>query len=133
MFKLGIFTTVAVLISFVVGLRGGVEGVVVAYTVALYLTAYPVFAIAFRLVDMKVKEALAPLWSITLAAFALGIVAFLFQISLGKLGVTQDLAILIVMTGSSLLIYSLVLFLLDKKLFIGIVRLLGHLRTVDTA
>jgi len=133
MFKLSIFTTVAVLISFVVGLRGGVEGVVIAYTVALYLTAYPVFAIAFRLVDMKVKEALAPLWSITLAAFTLGIVAFLLQISLGKLGVSQDLTILTIVTAASLLIYSVVLFLLDKELFIGIVRLLGHLRSVDSA
>lgn len=82
---------------------------------------------------MKVKEALAPLWSITLAAFTLGIVAFLLQISLGKLGVTQDLIILTVVTAASLLIYSVVLFLLDKELFIGIVRLLGHLRSVDSA
>ena len=34
LFKLGVFTTVAVVISFVVGLRGGVEGVVIAYTIA---------------------------------------------------------------------------------------------------
>ena len=52
LFKLGIFTTVVIVISFVVGLRWGVEGVVIAYTVAIYLKAYPVFAIAFRLIDM---------------------------------------------------------------------------------
>jgi O-antigen/teichoic acid export membrane protein len=132
MFKLSIFTTVAVLISFVVGLRGGVEGVVIAYTIASYLTAYPVFAISFRLIDMKVKYALAPLWSVTLAALTLGIVAFLLRISLEKLGVTQDLTILAVVTAASLLIYSVILFLLDKELFIGIVRLLGQLKAADT-
>jgi hypothetical protein len=30
------------------------------------------------------------------------------------------------------LIYSVVLFLLDKELFIGIVRLLGQLRSADS-
>jgi PST family polysaccharide transporter len=133
LFKVGIFTTVVVVISFVVGLRGGVEGVVIAYTIASYLTAYPVFAIAFRLIDMKVTYALATLWSVTLAALMLGIVAFLVRISLERLGVTQDLTILAIVTAASLLIYSVSLFLLDKELFIGIARLLGQLRSADSA
>jgi O-antigen/teichoic acid export membrane protein len=132
LFKVGVFTTVMVVISFVVGLRGGVEGVVIAYTVAIYLAAYPVFAIAFRLIDLKIKYALAPLWSVTLAALTLGIASSLLRISLEKLGVTQDLTILIIVTAASILIYSVVLFLLDKELFIGIVRLLGHLRAADS-
>jgi hypothetical protein len=68
-----------------------------------------------------------------LAALTLGIVAFLLRISLERLGVTQDLTILAIVTAASLLIYSAVLFLLDKELFIGIARLLGHLRSVDSA
>ena len=132
-FKLTIFTTVVIVLSFFVGIRGGVEGVVIAYTVAIYLTAYPVFAIAFRLIDLKVKSALAPLWSVTLATLVLGIVALLLQISLEKLGVTQDLTILAIVTAASLLSYSVAIFLLDKELFKGIVRLLGQLRAVDGA
>jgi PST family polysaccharide transporter len=132
LFKLGVFTTVVVVISFVVGLRGGVEGVVIAYTIATYLVAYPVFAISFRLIDMKVKYFLAKLWSVALAALTLGIVAFLLEISLGKLGVTQDLIILAIVTAASLLVYSVALFLLDKELFIGIVRLLDQLRSADS-
>jgi len=133
LFKVGVFTTVLLVISFVVGLRGGVEGVVIAYTVAIYLKAYPVFVIAFRLIGMKVKDALAPLWSVSLAALILVIVAFLVRISLEKLGVTQNLTILAIVTAASLLIYSLSLFLLDKELFIGIARLLGQLRPADSA
>jgi CHASE2 domain-containing sensor protein len=82
---------------------------------------------------LKVRDALATLWSVTLAAITLGIVAFLLRISLERLGVTQDLIILAIVTAASLLVYSVVLFLLDKELFIGIVRLLGHLRSVDSA
>jgi O-antigen/teichoic acid export membrane protein len=131
--KLGVFTTVITVIAFVVGLRWGVEGIVIAYAIASYLTAYPVFAVSFRLIDLKVKHALAPLWPVTLAALTLGIGAFLLQLSLAKLGVTQDLIILAIVTAASLLIYSVVLFLLDKELFIGIVRLLGQLRSADSA
>jgi hypothetical protein len=76
---------------------------------------------------------LTPLWSAALAALTLGIVAFLLQISLEKLGVTQDLVILAIVTAASLLTYSVVLYLLDKELFIGIARLLGQLRSVDSA
>jgi O-antigen/teichoic acid export membrane protein len=133
MFKMGIVTAIVLVISFVVGLRGGVEGVVLAYTIAIYLKAYPVFVIAFRLIDMKVRQALAPLWSVALAALALGIVAFLFQISLEQLGITQDLTVLAIVTAASLLTYSVVLFLLDKELLRGIVRLLGQFRSVDSA
>jgi PST family polysaccharide transporter len=133
LFKVGIFATASAIIAFVVGLRGGVEGVVIAYTVAIYLTAYPIFAIAFRVIDMKVRYAFAPLWSVTSAAITLGIVAFLLQISLEKLGVTQDFIILVIVTAASLLTYSVVLFLLDKELFSGIVRLLGQLRSADSA
>jgi PST family polysaccharide transporter len=133
LFKVGIFTTVLLVIAFVVGLPYGVEGVVIAYTVAIYLKAYPVFAVSFRLIEMKVNDAFVPLWSVTLAALTLGIVAFLLQISLEKLGVTQNLIILVVVTAASLLTYAVVLFLLDKELLKGIVRLLGQLRSVESA
>ena len=53
--KVGIFTTIITVIAFIVGLRWGIEGLVIAYTIAIYLTAYPVFVIAFRLIDMKVS------------------------------------------------------------------------------
>jgi PST family polysaccharide transporter len=129
--KVGIFTTSVVVISFAVGLRGGVEGVAIAYTIATYLTAYPLLAIAFRVIDMKVRFMLAKLWSVTFAALMLGVIAFLLRISLEKLGVTQDLAVLAMMTAASLLTYSITLFLLDKELFVGIVQLLSELRSAD--
>jgi hypothetical protein len=49
MFKWGVFSTIIVLISFAIGLRSGVEGVALAYTIATCLLAYPSFAIPFRL------------------------------------------------------------------------------------
>lgn len=80
---------------------------------------------------MKVRFMLAKLWSVTFAALMLGVIAFLLRISLEKLGVTQDLAVLAMMTAASLLTYSITLFLLDKELFVGIVQLLSELRSAD--
>jgi len=132
MFKLTIFTTSIIVLSFAVGLRWGVEGVAIAYTIATYFTAYPVSVIAFRLIDMKVKHLLAELWSVMFAALMLGVIALLLRISLEKLGVTQDLIILAIVTAASILVYSVVIFLYDKELFIGIVSLLGQLRSADS-
>ena len=116
LFKLSIFTTIVVAIAFAVGLRWGVEGVAIAYTIASYLMAYPVFAVAFRLVDLKVRHFLAKLRPIILATIAFGIIAFLLRASLERLGVTQNVIILAIVTAASLLTYSVGLFLLDKEL-----------------
>jgi PST family polysaccharide transporter len=127
--KVGAVGTIVVVISFVVGLRWGVEGVVIAYTIASYLIAYPVSAIAFRLIDLKVKDFFAKLWSIVLATLILGIVAFLLRISLEKLGVTQNVIILAIVTAVSLLSYLALVFVLDRELFTGMVGLLAELRS----
>jgi O-antigen/teichoic acid export membrane protein len=126
--KLSIFTTSVAAISFAVGLRWGVEGVAIAYTIATFLVAYPTFAISFRLIDMKVGYFLAKLRSIVLATLILGIIAFLLRILLETLGVTQALIILTTVTAASLVIYLVLIFLFDKELFIGIMRLLDELR-----
>jgi len=127
--KLGIFSTSIFGISFAVGLRWGVLGVAIAYTIATYFVVYPCFAITFRLIDLTVKDFLAKLWSIILATLILGIIAFLLRISLERLGVTQNVIILAIVTAASLLSYSALVFVLDRDLFTGTVDLLAQLRS----
>jgi len=126
---LGIFSTSIFGISFAVGLRWGVLGVAIAYTIATYFVVYPCFAITFRLIDLTVKDFLAKLWSIILATLILGIIAFLLRISLERLGVTQNVIILAIVTAASLLSYSALVFVLDRDLFTGTVDLLAQLRS----
>ncbi|MGZ4945460.1 MAG: MOP flippase family protein [Halobacteriota archaeon] len=128
LFKLSIFTTIIVAIAFAAGLRWGVEGVAIAYTIATYLLAYPVFAIAFRLVDLKVRYFLAKLRPIMLATLTFGIIAFLSRISLERLGITHDVTVIVIVTAASLLSYSTLVFVLDRELFTETVRLLRQLR-----
>jgi PST family polysaccharide transporter len=129
LFKLSIFTTIAAAISFAVGLRWGVEGVAIAYTIETYLVAYPIFAVTFRLIDLKIRFFIAKLWSIMLATLILGILAFLLRISLEKLGVTQSVTVVAIVTAASLLSYSILIFLLDRELFTGTVKLLALLKS----
>jgi PST family polysaccharide transporter len=127
MFRWGIFSTSMYLISFAVGLRWGVEGVALAYTITSLALTYPAYAIVFPLIDLKKRYFLAQLQSIILATLTLGIIASLTSISLEKLGVTQDPIILAIVILASLLSYSVVIFVLDRELFKESVRLLGHL------
>jgi len=129
LFKLSIVTSSILVISFAVGLRWGVEGVVIAYTIASYLMVYPVLVIAFRLIDLKMNDFFAKLRSIVLATLILGIVAFLLRISLEKLGVTQNVIILAIVTAVSLLSYLALIYVLDRELFTGALDLLAQLRS----
>ncbi|MGZ4892058.1 MAG: hypothetical protein ACXV2B_07365, partial [Halobacteriota archaeon] len=129
LFRLNIFTTIVVVISFAVGLRGGVVGVAIAYTVATYALAYPVFAIAFRLVDLKMRYFLARLWPIMLSTLAFGVIAFLLRAALETLGVTNDLAIVIIVAAASLVSYVAFVFALDRELFTETTSMLRQLRT----
>jgi PST family polysaccharide transporter len=131
LFKWGIFSTSVVLISFAAGLRWGVEGVALAYTIANYLLAYPSFAIPFRLIDLKVRHFSAQFQSIILATLTLGIIASLIILFLEKIGVTQDLTILAIATSASLLSYVVAIFVLDRELFTESVSLLGQLGSTD--
>jgi O-antigen/teichoic acid export membrane protein len=129
LFKWGAFSASIFCISFFVGLRWGVLGVAIAYTIATYVLAYPSFAIPFRLIDLKVKDFLAKLWSIVLATLILGLIAFLLRISLERLGVTQSVIILGIVTAASLLSYSALMFVLDREFFTEMVSLLAQLRS----
>ena len=131
MFKWGIVCTIVVLISFVVGLRRGVEGVALAYTIANFALLYPGLAIPFRLIDLKKRYFFARLQPILLATLTLGIIAYLTSISVEKLGVTQDLIILAIVTSASLLSYVICISVLDKELFKESLSLLGHLRSIN--
>jgi len=129
MLKVSTVATIITAISFAVGLRWGVVGVAIAYTIASYSLAYPLNAVPFRLIDLKVRHFFAYLLPIVLATLIFGVVAFLVRIFLEEFGVTQDVTILVIVTVASLFSYSVLLFVLDRELFTETVRLLGQLRS----
>lgn len=61
MFRFGLVTTAAFVISFVVGVRWGMTGVATAYLIANLLLFYPTLSRAFGLIGLKIGEFLRPL------------------------------------------------------------------------
>jgi PST family polysaccharide transporter len=117
MFRWGIVTTTAYVISFVVGVRSGVIGVAIAYAIAVFLLAYPSFAIPFKLIDLKIKDFFAPLTSVTLATLASGIVGFSVRFFFEELAGVPNVIVLVVVVVTGLASYLGLLFVLDRNLF----------------
>jgi O-antigen/teichoic acid export membrane protein len=64
LFRWGLFATALSVGSFFAGLPWGIRGVAVAYLIVNLLLVYPTFAVPFRLIDLKMKDFLRPLWPI---------------------------------------------------------------------
>jgi O-antigen/teichoic acid export membrane protein len=64
LFRWGLFATAVSVGSFFAGLPWGIRGVAVAYLIVNLLLVYPTFAVPFRLIDLKMKDFLRPLWPI---------------------------------------------------------------------
>jgi O-antigen/teichoic acid export membrane protein len=73
LFRWGLFGTVVSVSSFFAGLPWGIRGVAVGYLIANLLMIYPVFAIPFRLIDLKMNDFLRPIWPIL--GFSMAMVA----------------------------------------------------------
>ena len=127
MLKWGILSTIVVVISFFVGLRWGVVGVAAAYTIATYSLAYPGFVIPFRLIQLKVSDFFVQLRTIILASLMLWAIMLSVRVYLEKLGGMPQVVILIIVTALGLLSYLGLMYVLDRELLIGIVKLIGEL------
>jgi O-antigen/teichoic acid export membrane protein len=73
LFKWGLFASVIVVASFVVGLSWGAVGVAVCYGIASLALAYPGMAIPLRFIGLRVKDSLGVLWAPFVSAFLMAL------------------------------------------------------------
>lgn len=62
MFRWGMVTGILTVISFITGLKWGIVGVAIAYSVVTAIIAYPSFAIPFKLIGLPVRGLAFVLW-----------------------------------------------------------------------
>jgi O-antigen/teichoic acid export membrane protein len=74
LFRWGVFATIIFVASFCAGIPWGIKGVAVAYLLANLVLVYPVFAIPFKLIDLKMADFLRPLWPILLVSATMSLV-----------------------------------------------------------
>jgi O-antigen/teichoic acid export membrane protein len=108
LFRWGLFATAVSVGSFFAGLHWGIRGVAVAYLIVNLLLVYPTFAVPFRLIDLKMKDFLRPLWpilgfSMMMLAVVRGLGFLLrFQKPVGQLAALVPVGVLVY--GSLLLV-----------------------------
>jgi PST family polysaccharide transporter len=120
MFRWGIFSVAVIAIAFVLGLRGDVEGVTIAYAIATLFLAYPSFAIPFKLINLKFSYFIKQFRSIILATIGLGGITFALRLFMETSLGASDLVILIVTAVVGAVSYAGLLFVLDKNLYLEV-------------
>ena len=95
LFRWQIFASICYVASFIFGLRWGIMGVAVCYTVVWLLLMIPMYMIPFRLVGITLGDFFRSLWPSAWSTIVMAVVALGWLRVLRKLGVTNPLLQLI--------------------------------------
>ena len=82
--RLSIVSGLFIVLSFIIGLQWGLLGVAAAYTIADFLLLYPILAIPFRLINLRVRNLFHVLWQPFLSSVLMFILLFLIMHLLPK-------------------------------------------------
>lgn len=105
----GILSSSAYVLSFFIGLRWGILGVAVSYTITWMLLMYPGFEIPFRLVELRQRDFWYALWPCLQASIGMALAAAGCLYGLKAAGVSQPLAQLLPTVITGALVYTLLL------------------------
>lgn len=129
LFRLGLALAAVYAFAFLIGLHWNVEGVAVAYAIAVILALYLGYAIAFRYIDLRFWHFARQFLTIALAAGGMASVILGLRFLLEKVWRAGDLTILIVGVVSGSATYLGLLLLFDKGLLRGLVEIIRDLRS----
>ncbi len=128
LFRWGIFSTLIVIIAFIIGLRWNIEGIAIAYAIVGLLLLYPNFAIPFRLINLKFNYFIKNFSSIFLAVFGMGLVVSGAKFFLSSILLTNDVITLCLTVVIGIGSYTGLLFFLEKELYREIFELFKLLK-----
>ncbi len=104
MFKIGAINSLVTVVSFIVGIPFGVEGVAFSYLIANIIMLYPNLLIAWRQIGLSVKEGLKEMMPIFVISFLMGLIVVLFGQILNSF-IEYQIIKLIIMVISGLISY----------------------------
>ena len=88
MFRMGLATSIVLVIAFLVGVRSGATGVATAYALTfLFLIIYPTFAVPFKLIELRFRDFVTALSPQLLITLCMSIVCFAWLQLLNRVGV----------------------------------------------
>jgi PST family polysaccharide transporter len=105
LFRWQIFASICYVGSFILGLRWGIMGVAVCYSIVWVLLMVPMFAIPFHLVGIKFRDFYRVLSPIVRATIAMAAVAALCLQGLRRIGVQNSFVQLLATSGIGAIVY----------------------------
>ena len=91
LFRWQIFASICYVTSFVVGLRWGIMGVAVSYTIVWTLLMVPMLAIPFRLVGITLKSFVCVLWPTTWPTLVMAAITAVWLQGMRRLGMRNSM------------------------------------------
>jgi O-antigen/teichoic acid export membrane protein len=105
LFRWQIFASISYVTSFVVGLRWGIMGVAVCYTIVWLLLLVPMLLIPFGLVGITLKDFARALWPTTWPTLAMATFATAWLRTIRRLGIHNSLVELLTTAGVGAAVY----------------------------
>jgi PST family polysaccharide transporter len=96
-------------ISFLVGVRWGIQGVAIAYSVTWLLGMVPGFLIPFRLIHLSGKEFLRAMWPGTACAAAMALITLAWRLALNRLGFRNPAVHLFTTVAAGVISYAVLM------------------------
>lgn len=123
LFLWGIITAIVYASAFAVGLLWDIEGVAVAYAIAVFLLIYPCFAIPFKFIEMKFLNFLRYFITVLVATIISGILSLSTRFIMQAI-VSLQVLILVTTLVVGVISYCLALFLIDRNLCSELTRVI---------
>jgi len=79
MFRIGSINAIVTVVFFIIGIPFGVEGVAYSYLIANLIMLYPNLMIAWRQIELTVKEGIAVILPILFISIIMGVIVILFK------------------------------------------------------
>jgi len=108
MFRIGSINAAIIVISFIMGIPFGTEGVALSYAIANTIISYPNLAISWRQIDLSVKEGLSEIFPILVFSIIMGL-GVVFLGGVFEDHIENQIIRLIVMVLSGMIIYLILL------------------------
>ena len=128
MFRWGLFSSIIITVSFILGLRWNIEGIAISYVIAGLILTYPNFAIPFKFINLKFTHFVKQFKLIFFASMGMGVIVYASNIFMDSMLVVNDPIILVVAIFTGIISYLSILFILDKPLCCEILSLFKRLK-----
>ncbi len=109
----GVFSGILTFIAFGIGIRWGVIGIAIAYSVRVYSTAYFNFSIPGKLIGMQVYEIIQKLFGVLVCSYVMAVSVYIFQSLLPEFWSYWQYLVLDVMVG--IVVYTMLIHALKIK------------------